>query len=155
MGKRKSSGILLYRDGGAGTEVFLVFPGGPFWAKKDAGAWTIPKGEFAGTEAALAAAVREFEEETGTKLTGDFEALAPVVQKAGKQVFAFALKGDIDAAAIQSNTFKLEWPPKSGNWQTIPEIAKAAWFPLDAAREKINPAQVSFLDELEQKLKQP
>jgi predicted NUDIX family NTP pyrophosphohydrolase len=138
----------LYRDGAAETEVFLVLPGGPFWADKDAGAWSVPKGEFDDSETPLAAAVREFKEETGTLLQGDFRELKPVVQKAGKQVFAFALKGDLDATAIQSNTFKMEWPPKSGRWQTFPEVAKAQWFPVSIAKEKINAAQVAFLDEL-------
>lgn len=152
MAKRKSSGILLYRTGAVGPEVFLVLHGGPYWAKRDAGAWTIPKGEFDDTETPLAAAIREFGEETGTILQGDFVALTPVVQKAGKQVFAFALNGDLDAATVQSNTFKMEWPPRSGNWQTFPEVAKAAWFPVSTAKEKINAAQVSFLNELLLKL---
>jgi len=148
MAKRKSSGILLYRDGATEVEVFLVFYGGPYWAGKDAGAWSIPKGEFEESETPLQAGIREFHEETGTLLHGDFKELKPVIQKAGKQVFAFTLKGDLDATAIVSNTFTMEWPPKSGNWQRFPEIAKAAWFPLTLAREKINTAQVSFLDEL-------
>jgi predicted NUDIX family NTP pyrophosphohydrolase len=148
MAKRKSAGILLYRDGAAETEVFLVLPGGPFWANKDAGAWSVPKGEFDDSETPLAAAVREFKEETGTLLQGDFRELKPVVQKAGKQVFAFALKGDLDATAIQSNTFKMEWPPKSGRWQAFPEVAKAQWFPVSIAKGKINAAQVAFLEEL-------
>jgi predicted NUDIX family NTP pyrophosphohydrolase len=153
MSKRKSAGILLYRDGATETEVFLVFPGGPFWANRDAGAWTIPKGEFSEPELPLAAAIREFEEETGTLLHGHFMELKPVVQKAGKQVVAFALKGDLDAAKIKSNSFKIQWPPRSGTWQTFPEIAKAAWFPVSVAREKINAAQVALLDELLQHMK--
>lgn len=153
MGKRKSSGILLHRNNSAGTEVFLVLHGGPYWVGKDAGGWTIPKGEFDDSETPLAAAIREFNEETGLLLEGDFLELAPVVQKGGKQVFAFALYGDIDANAIKSNTFKMEWPPKSGVWQTFPEVAKAAWFAIPVAREKINAAQVAFLDELLNNLK--
>ena len=149
MAKRKSSGILLYRNAAAQTEVFLVMHGGPFWVGKDAGAWSIPKGEFDDAETPLAAAIREFAEETGTLLNGSFVELQPVVQKAGKQVFAFALKGDIDAAAVKSNTFTMMWPPKSGKWQTFPEIAKAAWFGIREAKEKINVAQISFIDQLQ------
>lgn len=148
MAKRKSAGILLYRIGPNGMEVFLVLHGGPFWANRDAGAWSVPKGEFDDPEEPLHAAIREFNEETGTLLHGDFIELKPIVQKAGKQVFAWALQGDIDAATIKSNTFTIEWPPKSGTWQTFPEVAKGAWFELPAAREKINAAQLSFLDEL-------
>lgn len=151
MAKRKSAGILLYRDGAAETEVLLVLHGGPFWTGKDAGAWTIPKGEFDDTETALAAAIREFHEETGTLLHGDFMELTTIVQKAGKQVFAFAQKGDLDATGITSNTFTIEWPPKSGTWQSFPEVAKAAWFEVAMAKEKINAAQVALLDELLQK----
>lgn len=149
MAKRKSAGILLYRDGIPETEVFLVLHGGPYWVGKDAGAWSIPKGEFDDGETPLQAAIREFHEETGTLLQGRFTELKPVVQKAGKQVFAFALKGDLDASAIISNTFTIEWPLKSGTWKTFPEIAKAAWFSITAAKEKINAAQISFLDELQ------
>jgi|SRR5215217_6064138 len=152
MAKRKSSGILLYRDNGNETEVFLVLHGGPYWVNKDVGAWSIPKGEFDDTETPLQAAIREFHEETGTMLRGEFTELQPVVQKAGKQVYAFAQKGNLDAASIQCNTFKMEWPPKSGKWQTFPEVAKAAWFPVQVAKEKINPAQIAFLDELLSKI---
>jgi len=153
MAKRKSAGILLYRTGATGTEVFLVLHGGPFWVGKDAGTWTIPKGEFDDTETPLAAAIREFHEETGTLLHGDFTPLTPVVQKAGKQVFAFAQKGDLDADKIVSNTFTIQWPPKSGQWQTFPEVAQAQWFPIPEAKAKINAAQVALLDELLQQLK--
>jgi predicted NUDIX family NTP pyrophosphohydrolase len=153
MAKRKSSGILLYRNGAQETEVFLILHSGPYWVNKDAGAWTIPKGEFDDSETPLQAALREFEEETGTALHGDFTELKPVIQKAGKQVFAFAQKGNLDADAIRSNTFTLEWPPKSGKRQTFPEVAKARWFPISVAREKINPAQIAFLDELLDKTK--
>src|SRR5687767_4590429 len=128
MGKRKSAGILLYRMGIRGIDVFLVLHGGPYWEGKDLGAWSIPKGEFTDPETPLQAAIREFHEETGTLLHGDFIALQPIVQKAGKQVFAYAIQGDIDASAITSNTFTLQWPPKSGNWQSFPEVAKAQWF---------------------------
>ena len=152
MAKRKSSGILLYRNGEKELEVLLVLPGGPFWVNKDAGAWSIPKGEFDDTETPLQAAIREFQEETGTRLQGDFLELRPIVQKAGKQVYAFAQLGELDAAAIICNTFKMEWPPKSGKWQSFPEVAKAQWFPITSAKEQINPAQAAFLDELLQKL---
>ena len=148
MGKRKSAGILLYRTGKNGIEVFLVMHGGPYWVGKDAGAWSIPKGEFTDPETPLQAAIREFHEETGTLLIGDFKALQPVVQKAGKQVFAYAIQGDIDASAITSNTFTVQWPPKSGNWQSFPEVAKVQWFSITEAAAKINAAQVSFLNEL-------
>ena len=150
MAKRKSAGILLYRDADPETEVFLVMHGGPYWVNKDAGAWTIPKGEFDESETPLQAALREFEEEIGVKLQGDFIELQPIVQKAGKQVLAFAQKRDLDATNIRSNTFTIEWPPKLGKWQSFPEVAKAAWFPISAAREKINIAQIAFLDELPQ-----
>src|SRR5687767_7155218 len=137
MAKRKSAGILLYRQEGNGLEVFLVHPGGPFWVNKDAGAWSIPKGEFDETEAPLMAALREFREETGTTLNsnGHFIELKPVVQKAGKQVFAWAIEGNIDAASIQCNTFKVEWPYKSGQWKSYPEVDKAEWFSVVAAKE--------------------
>lgn len=148
MTKRKSAGILLYRNGAEGVEVFLVFPGGPFWANKDKGVWSVPKGEFDDSELPLDAAIREFKEETGTLLSGDFAALEPVVQKAGKQVFAWAIQGDIDAGTITSNNFSIEWPPRSGKWQQFPEVAKAGWFTIAQAREKINAAQVYFLDQL-------
>jgi predicted NUDIX family NTP pyrophosphohydrolase len=148
---RKSAGILLYRIRNK-PELFLVHPGGPFWAKKDMGSWSIPKGEFDDNENALVAAGREFKEETGTNLSGDFISLTPITQKAGKQVYAWAVQGDIDAETIQSNTFKIEWPPKSGQWKSFPEVDKAEWFDIETAKEKINPAQVAFIEELLQKL---
>ena len=133
---RKSAGILLYRITKEEPEFFLVHPGGPFWINKDAGAWSIPKGEYSDNEGALTAAVREFEEETGKKLFGDFIALTPIIQKAGKQVHAWAIEGDRDADKIVSNTFKVEWPPKSGNWKSYPEVDKAGWFDTKTAKEK-------------------
>jgi predicted NUDIX family NTP pyrophosphohydrolase len=153
MAKRKSAGILLYRKIVPEIEVFLVLHGGPFWVGKDAGAWTIPKGEFEEPEKPLAAALREFQEETGTILQCDFIELTPIVQKAGKQVFAFAQNRDLDASQITSNSFSMEWPPKSGRRQTFPEVAKAAWYPVSVAKEKINAAQVALLDELLQTIK--
>lgn len=127
----------------------LVHPGGPFWKNKDAGAWTIPKGEFTGDEEPLDAALRELQEETGLPVKkGACIPLAPITQKGGKLIMAWAMKGDLDANAISSNTFELEWPPRSGKKQMFPEVDKAAWFTLPEAREKINPAQVALLDEL-------
>ena len=145
---RKSAGILLYKQDKKQLEVFLVHPGGPFWKGKESGAWSIPKGEFAENEEPLAAAQREFLEETGKEVGGNFLELSPVRQKAGKTIYAWALKGEIDPTSIVSNTFRAEWPYKSGKWQNYPEVDKAAWFPLEKAREKINPAQAALLDEL-------
>jgi predicted NUDIX family NTP pyrophosphohydrolase len=145
----RSAGILLYRVRGGEPEVLLVHPGGPFWARKDAGAWSIPKGEHSEDEDGQAAALREFEEETGTALTPSALAdLGTVRLKSGKLVAAWAVEGDLEAVAITSNTFELEWPPRSGRTQEFPEVDRAGWFGLDAAREKLNPAQVAFLDRL-------
>ena len=152
---KKSAGILLYRLLKNKPEFFLVHPGGPFWTNKDAGAWTIPKGEYDINEEPLAAAIREFSEETGHIISGNFISLTPIIQKAGKQVDAWALEGEIDATNIRSNSFKIEWPPKSGNWKSYPEIDRAEWFDLKTAKEKINPAQVAFLEELIIKLDGP
>jgi predicted NUDIX family NTP pyrophosphohydrolase len=129
-------------------EVLLVHPGGPFWARKDAGAWSIPKGEYADDEDPLACARREFEEELGAVAPAELTPLGEVRQKSGKRVTAWAAEGDLDAAAIRSNTFTMEWPPRSGREQEFPEIDRAEWFPLDEARERINPAQAAFLDRL-------
>ena len=157
MGKpvKKSAGILLYRLLKNKPEFFLVHPGGPFWTNKDAGAWTIPKGEYDINEEPLAAAIREFSEETGHIISGNFISLTPIIQKAGKQVDAWALEGDIDTTNIRSNSFNIEWPPKSGNWKSYPEIDRAEWFNIKTAKEKINPAQVAFLEELIMKLDGP
>jgi predicted NUDIX family NTP pyrophosphohydrolase len=138
----------MYRRRAGTLEVFLVHPGGPFWARKDAGAWSIPKGEIDPTEEPLAAARREFAEETGLAAAGAFRPLAPVTQAGGKIVQAWAVEGDLDPSALQSNTFSIEWPPRSGRQRTFPEVDRAAWFSLDVAREKINPAQAALLDEL-------
>jgi predicted NUDIX family NTP pyrophosphohydrolase len=150
MTTRQSAGILLYRRLNAHLEVFLVHPGGPFWKKKDAGSWTIPKGEFTSDEPALDAAIREFREETGFTLKGPFQPLSPIRQKGGKRVYAWAIAGDLDPTQLVSNTFELEWPRGSGRTQTFPEIDKGAWFPLEAARQQINPAQIPFLVELKE-----
>lgn len=147
---KQSAGILLYRTINGVLEVMLAHPGGPFWAKKDAGVWTIPKGEFDDTEDPLQAAIREFEEETGTKLDGKFTALQPRKLKSGKTVYCWAIEGDLNTDTIRSNTFDIEWPPKSGRMQTFPEIDKAAWFTTNQARKKINPGQVGFINELEE-----
>ena len=146
----RSAGILLYRNGGDGLEVLLVHPGGPFFARKDDGAWSIPKGVYSDDEAPLAAARREFAEELGSACPGgDAVELGEIRQKSGKRVLAWAVEGDIDADSITSNTFELEWPPRSGRRQEFPEIDRAAWFPLPTARTKILAAQAEFLDRLE------
>ena len=144
----QSAGILLYRKTACKTEVFLVHPGGPFFKNKDLGAWSIPKGEFLDDEDALAAAKREFEEETGKAIEGDFFELKPVRLKSGKTVYAWAVEGDIDHEAITSNLFEMEWPPKSGKKQSFPEIDRAGWFEVDEAKLKINGAQAGFIEEL-------
>ena len=149
---KQSAGLLLYRVRQGAPEVFLVHPGGPFWAKKDAGAWSIPKGEAAPGEDLLTRARREFTEETGFAIAGEFRPLAPVKQSGGKIVHAWAIEGDCDAAAIKSNSFDLEWPPRSGRVQAFPEVDRAQWFDLAVARDKINPAQRSLIDELERLL---
>jgi predicted NUDIX family NTP pyrophosphohydrolase len=146
---KRSAGILLHRDKGAGPEVLLVHPGGPFWAKKDLGVWSIPKGEHDDGEDALAAALREFAEETGTALDpGDVIDLGEVRQRAGKRVQAWAAEGDLDAGAIVSNTFEMEWPPRSGRRQEFPEVDRAAWFAPDEARERLLAAQAPFVERL-------
>jgi predicted NUDIX family NTP pyrophosphohydrolase len=150
---KKSAGILLYRKITGVPEVLLVHPGGPLWKNRDTGAWTIPKGEFDVEEDALAAANREFTEETGIALYGDFMKLTPIRQKAGKWVHAWALEGDLNPAEVQSNVFEMEWPPKSGTLQRFPEMDRAAWFSMTEAREKILPGQVPLLEELSGKIK--
>jgi predicted NUDIX family NTP pyrophosphohydrolase len=148
---KQSAGILLYRRKNKQLEVLLVHPGGPFWAKKDQGAWSIPKGEYEG-EDALAAAKREFEEETGFSVSGETLALGQQKQKGGKVIDAWALEGDLNPDALHSNTFEMEWPPKSGKRQRFPEIDKAGWFTAETALEKINPGQAAFILELTEKL---
>jgi predicted NUDIX family NTP pyrophosphohydrolase len=148
----ESAGLLLYRVRKAALEVFLVHPGGPFWAKKDLGAWSIPKGEIQAGEDGLDAAKREFCEETGIVPQGDCIALAPLRQAGGKRVHAWAVRGDCDAQAITSNTFSMEWPPRSGQRREFPEVDRAEWFALDTAKEKILKGQVGFLQELVQRV---
>ena len=150
MGSRRSAGILLHRGRGAEIEVLLVHPGGPVWARRDLGAWSIPKGECVDGEDPLAAARREFQEELGTAPPdGNPDDLGEIRQKSGKRVRAWAIAGDLDAAHIHSNTFQFEWPPRSGKLMEIPEVDRAEWFGLNAAREKINSGQVPLLDRLE------
>lgn len=148
MKLKKSAGILLYKRVNKQLFVLLVHPGGPFWKNKDAGHWSIPKGEFSDEENAFDAAIREFEEETGTRLDGDFIELVPVKLKSGKVVYAWALEKDIDADAVESNTFEIEWPPKSGRLKSFPEIDKADWFTVEEALEKINVAMTDFILQL-------
>jgi len=144
-----SAGLLLYRKTGGALEVFLVHPGGPFWARKDEGAWSVPKGEFDEGEDALDAAQREFQEETGMAAKGEFHPLKPVRQSGGKMVYAWAVQFDLDAAAVKSNTFSMEWPPRSGKTQEFPEIDRAGWFRIDEARRKILKSQLDLLEQLE------
>lgn len=148
---RKSAGIVAYRNKKS-IEVFLVHPGGPFFKNKDAGVWSIPKGEYAEDEDPLSAAKREFKEETGFELHGNFIELQPVKQKGGKTVCAWAIEFDLNEQRIISNNFSIEWPPKSGKMKDFPEIDKAGWFSLKEAKEKINPAQFGLIEELLEKL---
>ncbi len=150
---KQSAGILLYRFLNNQLQVFLVHPGGPFWKNKDLGVWTIPKGEFTVEETPLTAAIREFQEETGKLLSGNFLELSPVKQKSGKLVYAWAIEGDIDPDDIKCNTFKMEWPPKSGKWQNFPEVEKGEWFTTEQVKEKIIAAQLPLIDELQEKIK--
>jgi len=150
--KKQSAGILLYRMKNGILEVLIVHPGGPFWKNKDLGAWSVPKGEFTDDENALDVAKREFEEEVGVKLEGDLIELTPIKQKSGKIVYVWACEGDIDETTIKSNTFEMEWPPKSGKRQEFPEIDKGEWFSVPKAKDKINTYQAAFIDELVNKL---
>jgi predicted NUDIX family NTP pyrophosphohydrolase len=149
---KQSAGILLFRKMNGQAQVFLVHPGGPFFKNKDAGVWSIPKGEFLEDEEALGAAKREFKEETGQDIDGTFIALNPVTLKSGKKVYAWAVEGDINHEIILSNLFEMEWPPKSGKKQSFPEIDRAGWFDIEMAKQKINVGQVGLIDELKLKL---
>ena len=144
--------MLLFRRKEAGIEVFLVHPGGPFWAKKDLGAWSIPKGEYTEGENAFDAARREFKEETGQPVDGKFLPLGELKQPSGKIITAWAVEHDLDPALVRSNTFTMEWPPRSGRSQAFPEVDSAAWFPPSIAREKLVKGQVEFLTRLTEKL---
>lgn len=146
-----SAGLLLYRVREGELEFLLAHPGGPFWKDRDAGVWTIPKGEIEEGENPLAAAQREFEEEIGFRPTGNFIELTPIRQKSGKIVHAWALESDCDTAGIKSNSFQMEWPPKSGRFQNFPEVDRAGFFRMSEARQKINPAQIPLLEELARK----
>jgi predicted NUDIX family NTP pyrophosphohydrolase len=145
---KQSAGLLMFRLRDGELEVLLVHPGGPFWARKDEAAWSIPKGEFPAEEQPLAAAQREFAEETGCRAQGPFIPLTPVTQRSGKLVHAWAVEGDCNTAQLHSNVFSLEWPPKSGKRQEFPEVDRAEWFPVPVALRKINPAQRALLTEL-------
>jgi predicted NUDIX family NTP pyrophosphohydrolase len=150
---KQSAGILLYRMNGTGVEVLLVHSGGPFWAKKDKGAWSIPKGEFTDDEEPLAAAKREFNEELGSPAPeGEYIDLGTVKQSGGKTVYAWTIQADFEPAMFRSNTFTMEWPPKSGQEQEFPEVDKVAWVPLDKAEAKVFKGQVAFFSTLAEKL---
>ena len=145
---KKSAGLLIYRNHVSNPEVFLVHMGGPFWAKKDRHAWSIPKGEFVEGEDPLQVAIREFKEETGQEIKGEFHPMGMVMQAGGKEVRAWSIAANPDAEHITSNTFIMEWPPKSGQMKEFPEVDKASWFDLETARRKIVKAQAGFLDQL-------
>lgn len=149
---KQAAGLLVYRWRNEKPEVFLVHPGGPFWKNKDDGAWVIPKGEFTESEDPFNAARREFREETGQDVDGTFTALPVLKQKGGKIVHAWAVEAEPDAEAIRSNTFPLEWPPKSGRFMDVPEVDRASWFDLNTARRKMLPSQLPLLDALEELL---
>ena len=153
MAKKESAGIVLYRYRDSRLEIFLVHPGGPFWKNKDSGAWSIPKGEFEPGEDPLKAARREFHEETGFLVDGSFNLLTPVRQAGGKVVHAWAVQGDCEAESIRSNSFTVEWPPRSGQRKEFLEVDRAGWFSLELAREKILKGQLMLLDELQRILK--
>jgi predicted NUDIX family NTP pyrophosphohydrolase len=144
----RSAGILMYRIRDGAIEVLLAHPGGPFWRRRDDGAWTIPKGEIGAGETPEAAARREFREEIGVEPIGELRPLGAIRQRAGKYVEAFALEGDFDVALLASNTFEIEWPPRSGRLATFPEVDRIGWFTLPIAREKILEAQRPLLDRL-------
>jgi len=153
MAAKLSAGIVLYRRRETGIEVLLVHPGGPFWAKKDEGAWSIPKGEYVEGEDPLSVAKREFAEETGSELSGPCVELPPAKQPSGKIIRAWAVEGDLDAASIRSNSFSMEWPPKSGRVQSFPEVDRALWCDVALARRKLLPGQRALLHELEQQIR--
>jgi predicted NUDIX family NTP pyrophosphohydrolase len=145
---KSSAGLVMYRYRNAKLEVLLVHPGGPFWRKKDEGAWSIPKGEYTADEDAFEVAKREFKEETGYAAEGSFMELAPIKQPGGKVVAAWAFEGDCDAGKIKSNTFSMEWPPRSGKQAEFPEVDRAEWFPINAAKKKLLKGQAGFVEQL-------
>lgn len=149
---RKSAGLLVYRKKNSSIEVFLVHPGGPYWKGKEQGAWSLPKGECEEGEEPLVTAKREFAEETGQPIDGHFIALDPIRQKGGKMVLAWAVEGTVDAENIVSNSFRMEYPYKSGQWISVPEVDKATWCAVEEARELMNAGQVPLLDDLLRKL---
>ena len=152
MPRKQAAGLLIFRRVVGALEVLLVHPGGPLWARKDEGAWSIPKGEVEPDEEALAAARREVEEETGARPSGTFIALSPVRQTGGKIVHVWAIESDFDPASLKSNLFEMEWPPKSGNRRSFPEVDRAAWFDLETAGRKILPSQAVVLQHLQERL---
>lgn len=152
MAKKKSAGLLMFRHRGSDIELLLIHPGGPYWVNKDLGAWSIPKGEYHDPEEPLAAAQREFEEETGCVAVAPFIPLGDLKQRSGKVVTAWAFEGDCDAHAVKSNLFEMEWPPKSGRMASFPEVDRAAWFTPAEARRRILPGQAAFIDVLERQL---
>jgi predicted NUDIX family NTP pyrophosphohydrolase len=152
MAAKQSAGLLLYRWGEEGLEVLLAHPGGPYWARKDLGAWSIPKGEFLDNEEPLAAARREFAEEIGTRVEGEVLALTPLKQLSRKVIHTFAIEHDLNVDHINSNNFEMEWPPRSGQQQAFPEVDRAAWFKLEDAKRRIQPGQAPILDELARRL---
>jgi predicted NUDIX family NTP pyrophosphohydrolase len=154
---RQSAGLLMYRRGDC-TEVLLVHPGGPFFRRKDAGVWSVPKGEYDDDEDPISVAVREFEEETGVAppiVIADLVELGSVIQRSGKTVFVWAAEGDVDVSDVRSNTFAIEWPPKSGRMENFPEVDRAGWFDFATAKEKLVPAQGEFIDRLGSALGEP
>jgi len=151
---KQSAGVLMYRRRAGGVEVFLIHPGGPFWSRKDDGAWAIPKGEFTAEEPPLDAAKREFQEETGFPISGDFLPLEPIRQAGGKIVHAWVIEGDCDADAVKSNTFSMEWPLRSGQLKTFPEVDRAGWFTLEQAEVKMLTSQRPLLDQFRRLVKE-
>jgi predicted NUDIX family NTP pyrophosphohydrolase len=150
---KSSAGLLMYRRRHGVIEVLLVHPGGPFWAKKDLGSWSIPKGLFEQDEDPLEAAKREFKEETGYQATGKFIPLTSLKQAGGKIIHAWAVEGNLDTSSIKSNTFPMEWPPRSGKWKNFPEVDRAEWLTIDVAKEKILKGQIGFIEELQKILR--
>jgi len=149
---RRSAGLLMFRRTNNSVEVFLVHPGGPFWQKKDLGTWSLPKGEYQNGEGPLVAAKREFVEETGINPVGDFISLDALKQPSGKVITAWAFEGNCDPAVIRSNTFTLEWPPKSGKMEQFPEVDRAGWFSIEDARARLIKGQLGFLEALLKRL---